>query len=301
MVVGALLSLLAATCYAFGNILQKRGVDGLQKLSLGHLASAVRQLVSSLPWLTGVGISVLGIVVQILAFQRVSISVVQSVGVAGTVLLVIASRVHFRESFNAREAVGLAISIGALLMTALSLIGKTSNAGMHADYVTLTIAITATLVVGVALLVTASRLPVNLDAVFGVTSGLFYGLVGLAAKGMSTLLDHRSLISGIGHIAGSPYPYVFLASWGLGIATFQAGIQRGRVGAIGPLSGAASAVYVVAVGTPVFVESLPSNVGSSVLRVAGFAGVLVGSLLLAWKAEPGAIVAVSEGGPRTPI
>lgn len=283
MLLGTLLALLAACLYAGGNILQKRAVDRLGALSLRNLIHTVSELGSSLPWLAGAGVSVLGILIQVLAFQRVPISVVQSVGVVGTMLLIVASRMHFHESFSKRETLGLIISIAALLMTSLSLIGGESSAGQQAEYATFIVATAGTATLACTILVFASRISMSADSMYAISSGMFYGLVGLSAKGLSTLVAHGSLSTDVGNVFRSPYPYVFVGAWALAIATFQLGIQRGRVGAIGPLSGATSAVYVVAVGTPVFGESLPHTVGTAVLRIAGFVSVVIGSLLFAWS------------------
>jgi hypothetical protein len=129
-----------------------------------------------------------------------------------------------------------------------------------------------------------------------VSSGLFYGLGGLAAKGISTLLVHDQWSSSLKDILVSPYPYIFAVAWVLGLATFQSGIQKGRVGVVGPVSGAICAVYVVAVGTPVFGEHLPTSSAALVLRLGGFAGIVLGSMLLAWGDADTAVIVTGAPG-----
>jgi hypothetical protein len=59
-------------------------------------------------------------------------------------------------------------------------------------------------------------------------------------------------------------------------------------------------VFIVAVGTPLFGERLPSDPALLVLRLAGFAGILLGSALIGWGGhaatlEPPASMSVRFG------
>ena len=114
-------------------------------------------------------------------------------------------------------------------------------------------------------------------------AGLLYGLSGLGAKGLSNLISQFGWPGWIPHAFSSPFLYLFFVSWALGLGVFQAGIQRSRVGVVGSLSTVVASAFVVGIGMVVFGEHLPSDVTLRVLRVLGFAGILIGSGLVGWS------------------
>ena len=129
MSIGVGLALFATVCFAIGNALEKRGVDRLPALSLVHLVEFATRLLTSPWWLAGAVVSVAGLFAQIEAFTRISLSLAQSIGVAGIVLLVVISRLHFREAFHRRELGGIALSVASLVLVSLSLTRVADAAG----------------------------------------------------------------------------------------------------------------------------------------------------------------------------
>ncbi len=77
------------------------------------------------------------------------------------------------------------------------------------------------------------------------------------------------------------YPYVFLFFPRWDYLIYQTGFQRFRIAVIGTMSDVVASTYLVAVGMVVFGESLPKDTTTLALRLGGFAGVLVGSVLVA--------------------
>lgn len=280
MATGIVLSLLAAFLFATGNILEKRAVDGMRSFSLRHLGRSLRQVQRSPLWLLGAFASVFGSIVQIFAFHFVSISIVQSVSVAGVVLIVVASRLHFRETLTSGELVGLFICIVAFVATLISISGGGTKPGIRATNTSAILAIVGTLL-ATGIILTSKRLRIrSRDFVYGTSAGLMYGIVGLSNKGLSTEFSHSSKSGIFASVIASPYIYLMIVAWGLALALFQIGLQRGRMGIIVPLAGAVTAIYVATVGTPLFGETLPNGTLALALRVIGFAGILLGSVLL---------------------
>ena len=278
MSIGVGLALFATVCFAIGNALEKRGVDRLPALSLVHLVEFATRLLTSPWWLAGAVVSVAGLFAQIEAFTRISLSLAQSIGVAGIVLLVVISRLHFREAFHRRELGGIALSVASLVLVSLSLTRVADAAGTRSAR-DATLVATVSVVAAAAALLGVRKLRVDdRGFVYGCAAGLLYGLSGLGAKGVATLVVRHDL-----HLlAATPYVYVFVGAWATGLVVFQNGLQRGRVGVIGPVSSMVGSAFVVAVGTPVFGEHLPASVLLLGLRLAGFAGILIGSTLVAW-------------------
>jgi drug/metabolite transporter (DMT)-like permease len=282
MTAGIGLALVATFLFATGNILEKRAVDAMDTFSLRRLKTSFIQIRRSPLWLLGALASVLGAFVQILAYHFVSIIIVQAMAITGVVIVVVVSRLHFHESFSSKESLGLVICIVAFFLTIISVRSGGTAPGKIATNSAVEVAIAAT-AVSVGLLVSNKHLrSTKQDFVYGASSGIMYGLVGLSSKGLSTVFGNRAKTSALLSIWSTPYLYLMVIAWGLGLILFQNGLQQGRVGVVGPLSGAVTAIYVTAVGTPLFGENLPHNMTALILRLVGLAGILVGSLLLTW-------------------
>ncbi len=278
MLIGVSLAFGAAVLFALGNILEKHAVNGMRAFALRNLRQSIGQVLRSTGWMAGAIASVVGSFVQVLAYRFAAISIVQSVGVAGVVIVVIVSKLHFREEIRRMELSGLWVCILAFLLTMISIHGGGTVPGERGAYLPVMIATVITAVFAALLMAVRAR---SGDFAYGVASGLMYGIVGLSSKGLSTALKSHSVGNVVTSLVTSPYLYVMALSWLLALLIFQAGLQIGRVGVIGPLSGAVSAIYVTAVGTPLFGEHLPGSSFALVLRILGFAGVLLGSSMLA--------------------
>jgi hypothetical protein len=282
MAVGIGLALIATICFASGNVIEKKAVDRLPPFSMGNIHGAVRALGSSPWWVAGAIISVAGLGIQILAYSQIAISIVQSVGVAGVVLLVALARASLHERLRHMEIAGLGLAVISLVFVSLSLTPASDAAGVHgATGVAMAVA-AITLVIVLVLLATPTLRNDKSGFVFGCTAGLLYGLSGLGAKGLSTLIANYGWSGFIPHALRSPFLYLFFGCWALALAVFQSGIQRCRVGVVGSLSSIAASAFVIAVGMPVFGEHLPASPTLLLLRVVGLLGILVGSALVGW-------------------
>jgi len=88
----------------------------------------------------------------------------------------------------------------------------------------------------------------NSGLIFGVVSGMFYGVSALATKGIATLFGHRGVLATIPSVFQSAYPYVFIVAAGLGMVSAPqlAEYDLTIVGA-GP-AGLAAALYAASEG-----------------------------------------------------
>ena len=281
MLAGIGLSLLSAVVINAGNLIEKVAVDRLPGFSARRTAKMLRILLSSRLWLLGVVVSVTGLVVQVMAFSLAPISVVQSLFCGGLVFLVVASRLYLHEPLHRIELIGLAVVVLALLLVSLSLAGTSNDVGLSGSVTAVLIASAATAVAVGGIFLVVRRVAVLASFATGIAAGLLYGVAALGTKGASTLVARDGLVGSVPHVFASPYPYVFLVFCGLGTLVFQTGLQRGRIGVIGPLTNVVASAYLVAVGMAVFGGRLPGSPVELTFRLIGFAGVLVGSCLLA--------------------
>jgi drug/metabolite transporter (DMT)-like permease len=238
---------------------------------------------------------VAGVGLQIMAFALAPIPVVQSIFNAGLVLLILLSRVRLGERLHRVEWIGLAVVVVSLIAMSASLTGNSNSVGVGGSAGKVLLAAVPTLALGV-LLVWAIRSRWGRSGfLYGVVAGLLYGVAALGTKGASTLVVGHGVLSSIPQILTSVYPYVFLVFSVLGMLIYQTGLQRFRISVVGSMSDVVCSTYIVAVGMVVFGETLPKDPVTLVLRLAGFAGVLVGSVLVATgRDEPGDIGPVTE-------
>jgi multidrug transporter EmrE-like cation transporter len=281
MLAGIGLSLLSALVINAGNLIEKVAVDRLPGFSARRTTHMLRTLLSSKLWLLGVVVSVAGLAFQVVAFALAPIAVVQSIFCGGLVFLVVVSRLHLHEPLHRTELVGLSVVVLALLLVSLSLAGSSDDVGVEGSVWTVVVAGAATAVTVGGLFFLVRRRSASASFTTGIAAGLLYGAAALGTKGASTLVARDGLVGAVPHVFASPYPYVFLVFCGLGTLVFQTGLQRGRIAVIGPLTNVVASAYLVAVGMAVFGEHLPGDPTVLTLRIAGFAGVLVGSCLLA--------------------
>ncbi len=306
MAVGIGLAVLASLCFAAGSLVEKRAVDKMAPFTLGNIRAAIGALSLSKWWLIGAAISLIGLPIQIVAYSRTAISIVQSIGVAGLVVLVAASGFVLRERFGRRELIGLAFAVCSLVLVCLSLTKQSDVAGIHGSVRTTLVTSGVTLLAVAVVVATRVLQKDHSGFVYGCVAGLLYGVSGLGAKGLSTLIAQYGVLGSLLHSLRSPFLYLFLGSWALGLAVFQAGIQRCRVGVVGSLAGVVASAFVVATGMVAFGEHLPSDPALRVLRVVGFAGILLGSALVGWRGSllsptQQVVVSAEVDDPMSPI
>ncbi|MGD0395000.1 MAG: DMT family transporter [Acidimicrobiales bacterium] len=281
MVAGVLFSLLAAITLNSGNLIQKHAVSSLPEVSARRSGHLIRTLAASREWMLGFVLCLVGVAVEVVAFALAPISVVQSIFNAGVVLLIVVSRLRLGERMQRIEWIGLTIVVASVISISASLGGPAYSAGQAGSGLRVILAAVPTLLV-VALVVVAIRAGHGTNGfLYGAAAGLLYGAASLGTKGASTFVVHHGVVHAIPDILTSVYPYVFLFCSALGMLIYQTGLQRFRIAVVGSMSDVVSSTYLVAIGMIVFGEALPKDATTLALRLGGFAGVLVGSVLVA--------------------
>lgn len=280
MLAGVVLAVLSAVSYNIGFVVEKWAVDRMPEIHARRVGHMVRTLVSSPLWLAGFACLVAGLVFQVLALSRVSISVVQPILASGIVLLLVVSRVVFRDRLGRAEWAGLASMVVALVLIGVTADRATDLAGTGGSLSRILLAAVPTVVVAFVAFGVASRLGRVGAALFGLSAGLLYGASSLATKEASTVVEKHGLQAAIPQVLASPDPYLFILFSGLGMLAFQTGLQRCRVSVLVPVSSVISSGYLVAVGAVIFGEHVPADPWRLALRLTGFAAVVAGLVLL---------------------
>lgn len=284
---GVLMSVLSAVLYNVGFVIEKHGLSDMEPVHARRIGHLARTLLSSPIWLIGFCSMLAGLGLQVVALSLAPISVVQPIFVSGIVVLLVLSHVTLNERLGAREWVAIGMVGLALLCISLSLDLSSDQAGFNGQFGSLALAALPSIVVAVGFFVLGDRLSsgaghANTRAgVYGLATGLLYGVSGLAIKAVAAIVEKHGLWLSIPHVLASGYLYAFVAASGFGLVLFQTALQRCSASVVVPVSNVVSSTYVVAVGTVIFGEHLPGAGWKLALRVIGFVGVFVSVLLLA--------------------
>jgi drug/metabolite transporter (DMT)-like permease len=276
----------SAVLYNLGFVLEKRGLGHLPDVHARRLVHLVRSVASSPLWLMGFVLMLFGLALQILALSLIPISIVQPIFVSGVVLLLVLSHLSLGEHLGRREWGGVGAVAVALLLISLSVDSRSDTAGTKGTIVGILITGVPTVAVALWLFGGADRMEDGARShlrapLYGLASGLVYGVASLATKAVSSQLQTEGLVRGVPHVLASPYVYLLGASSAGGLLLFQTALQRCPASIVVPVSNVISSAYVVAAGTVLFGEHLPGQWWRLLLRVAGFVGVLAGMAVLA--------------------
>jgi drug/metabolite transporter (DMT)-like permease len=264
----------------------------------------IRTLCSSSQWLWGCGLLLGGLVCQGLALSLAPISVAQPIFASGIVLLLVLSHFVLHDPLRPVEWLALAVIVIALVLLGMSVDTRVDHAGGPAHLVDFLLAAIPTALVGLVVFVMADRAHASSGRInklrgplFGVAAGLLYGVAGLGLKSAATFVQRYGLVRSVPHLLVSPYLYLLGVAMATGLVLFQTGLQRCSASVVSPVNIVTSTTYVIAVGTVLFNEHLPTSPGPLVLRIAGFAGVVFGLVTLAAAGRKTA--SVSVGAPVT--
>jgi drug/metabolite transporter (DMT)-like permease len=252
----------------------------------------IRTLCASSQWLWGCALLLGGLVCQGLALSLAPISVVQPIFASGIVLLLALSHFVLHDRLQKVEWFALVVIVVALVLLGLSIDTRVDHAGGPANLTYLLLAALPTAAVGLLVFEVADRVHVSgrrfkqLRApLFGMAAGLLYGVAGLCLKSAATFVQRWGLFGSVPHLLVSPEVYLLAVSMATGLVLFQTGLQRCPASVVSPVNIVTSTAYVIAVGTVLFNEHLPTSPGPLGLRLAGFAGVVVGLVTLAAAGE----------------
>jgi hypothetical protein len=294
---GASISLLASLCFNANNLLEKRAVDNMPPISFRRPGAMLRTLASSRLWMLGFLIGVVAIGLLVLSYSLTPTIVVQSIFGGGVVLLVLASHWYLGERLARRERTGIAIVIIALVCVSITLGTSSTMSGPKSALAVSVVSIVTAVLAGIAFWKLRRGLT-DASVIFGVTSGLLYGVASFQTKAASTLLELHGDVGGVPWLLRSPYPYAFFIASLLGLICFQTGLQRCRLSVLSPLTTTVASVYVVVASSTIFGADLPSNTALALLRFVGYGLVLLGTWFLATPAI--GIALAQHGRPNVP-
>lgn len=267
------LTLVSAFAQNLGYLFQHDVSSQAAPLSLRRPIASLRSLLTQKRWLLGIGVQAAGFVLYVVALALAPLSLVQATAAGGIGILAVMSARLRHLPLTRSERIGAAVSVAGLALLGLSLL-STRGEGTGATYGWVGVWLAASAGGAVACVLPLARV-IGRGPAWGIASGILF-----AAGDVSTKM---AVSGGIENYAFLACLIVFYAS---GTAVLQAAFQQGSALTTAGLSTLLTNALPILAGMVLFREPLPSGwVGA--VRIAAFAGVVAGAVMLTTKeAEP---------------
>jgi drug/metabolite transporter (DMT)-like permease len=298
---GVPLTLVAATAYNSGLILEKRALEQMPSIDVRRVFEFVRSLLTTPAWLGGFTLILLGLGCQFVVLSIEPLTIAQPLLAGGVAIVLVLSRVVLRERLGGGALWCLAALAVSVVLLSMSAGGGRGGSGRYANILSVAAVAVPSVLLAMLIYKTAARAagrrhraPVT-GVAFGFGTGLMYGVAALGIKGLSGIfVRHQSLGHMAAAIAGSPYLYMLGGCALAGFGLFQSALQRCRASIVVPVNNIAGSVYFVLVGSWLFHEHLPTDPLRLALRAGGILAACSVLLLLPKQAS----TATAAGKPR---
>jgi hypothetical protein len=283
-----LLALASAIALNWGFYRQHGEASRLPPLSLAHPLRSLQLLFSSRRWLVGFLVGILGWSFYVAALAFGPLSLVQGVSAGGIGVLVLLVWRWGGVQPERREWLGVAVSMGGLVLLGISLVGRGGNAhhwGSHGSWIAIALWLTAS--AGLAgFFAGPGRSLVVAGAGFGIGAGFLYAAGDVATKA-AVAGGWRTLF----------VPAV-LAAHGFAFVMLQLGFQRGKALATAGIATLFTNAVPIAAGTALFHEPVPPG-ARGVARMVAFVAVVAGAALLTRSSKSEASAQAAPGPAAT--
>ena len=254
----------------YSTYLQKMAVDALPMMEIRTSWQVVRRFVTNIPWISAMAMDGLGTGLYLVALIFLPVSIVEPILTAGIAILAYLAITKLGETPRRADYVAIAMTVLGVVFLAVSLAegvptGKTYHA-VELWFVTAAILGVAIAVpIGIKLLGRGET-----AAGLGFAGGLLIGVAGVYSR----LL--------MGNFGGNWYIWLFacLLTYPTGFLVFQAGLQRGKAVVVAPIYNSLVMCVPVVVGMVALNETLPDSAFLAALRIAAFALIIVGTIVL---------------------
>ena len=267
------LALASTTLTNVAYLREHDAVAALPAFSLRRPLRSVRALVTDRSWLLGFALESGGFALYVAALALAPLTLVQSIAAGGIGILAFVSARMRRRRLGRLELAGVLVSMLGLVALAVSLAGGSAEgSGGSTTRILLWLVATA---VAAAVVFALGRRFGALAVAEGIAGGLFFSIGDISVK-VATHGGTRTAFA-VGVIVG----------YSLGTLLLQFGYQKGGALTVAGLATLLTNALPIAAGTVVLGEPVPSGVYGG-LRVAAFAAVTLGAILLARKASTAA-------------
>jgi drug/metabolite transporter (DMT)-like permease len=256
----------ASFCTNYSTYMQKKAVDTLPRLKVRLTRAVIHSFITNRQWVSAMVMDGVGTALFMVALIFLPVSIVEPIITAGIGLLAYLAIKNLGERPTLLDFSAIGMTVLGVIFLAVSL---AEGLPKHHTYNALELwtATAAILFVAVAIpLVLQLTSKGNIAAALG----LFIGVAGV----FSRLL--------MGDFGGQWYLWlpVCILTYPLGFALFQSGLQRGRAVVVAPIYNGLVLCVPVVLGMIALNESLPNSPALTALRIAAFALIACGAVVL---------------------
>ncbi len=278
LAIGIVVAAAAAFCMNFGIFMAKREVDRLPRLGAHSFGKALRAFFTSRGWLKAQGVQFVGGGLHVLAIALAPLSVVQPIGAAGVILLVVLSVVSLGEKAEWIDWAGVSVIVVGLALLGISMVKATQPFSYRPMVSWFFIAF----LLGVVAfsLTIAFRKKGDCSVYAGLGLGVLIGLnavlIRLAVHDLTTLY-HQYHLAAVFHSS-----FLWLAIVGSLVAElfFQMALQRGKALLTVPIITGISNMIPIVVGVLALREPFPADPKMMAMRLLSFLFIIGGAVLL---------------------
>jgi drug/metabolite transporter (DMT)-like permease len=272
MVLGLLGAVFAAFAYGLATILQALGVSDIA--AVGGDASVRTRVGAARRYAAGLALDGVGFLASLAALRTLPLFLVESAvasSVAVTAVLAV-PLLHIR--LRRSEIVALAVTLFGLLLLAVS---AKSGSARHVSPAAGWLLFGSCAVVALLLVAGArDRDDRRAAIILAVTSGLGFGLLGVAAR----TLDVRTPWW---HTGADPLLWTIAVQGGLASLAYGLALHRGRATTVAAITFATETVIPAVIGLAALRDAVRPHLGP--VALVGFLATLAGSIALAGHAE----------------
>ncbi|MWA06200.1 hypothetical protein F8568_038805 [Actinomadura sp. LD22] len=266
----------ATGLYYLGFAVFKLAADRMAPVRGNRILHMIWTIVSNWIFLIALAIVLGGLSLQIVALGKLPLSTAVPIFMSGVVPLLLIAMVFFGERLTVREWLSLLLIAAAILLLTASISGHEPIRSADVPLWKIAVVVAPAVLVPVLILVLGDYRPDGRHArpvtgiAYGLSSGFPVGTAELAIKGWSDDAHATSL-----RIATTPWPYltVFAAAIGFGIMVMA--FQRCRVSIVATVMTVAAKSYLLTMGTFMYAEAWPKDMGHSAMR---FGALLLGAV-----------------------
>jgi drug/metabolite transporter (DMT)-like permease len=262
----------ATGLYYLGFAVFKLAADRMPAVRGNRIPHMVWTIVSNWVFLIALGVVLGGLGLQILALRNLPLSTAVPIFMSGIVPLLLIALVFFGERLTPREWLSLVLIGGAILLLTASLRGDEPIGSADAPLWKIAAVVAPAVLVPVLILVLGDHRPDGRHArpvtgiAYGLSSGFPVGTAELAIKGWSDDAHATSL-----RIAATPWPYLTVLAAAIGFGIMVMAFQRCRVSIVATVMTVSAKTYLLAMGTFLYAEPWPQDVGHSAMRLGALA------------------------------
>jgi drug/metabolite transporter (DMT)-like permease len=266
----------ATGLYYLGFAVFKLAADRMAPVRGNRILHMVWTIVSNWIFLIALGFVLGGLSLQIVALGKLPLSTAVPIFMSGVVPLLLIAMAFFGERLTPREWLSLLLIAAAILLLTASISGHEPIRSADVPLWKIAVVVAPAVVVPMLILVLGDYRPDGRHArpvtgiAYGLSSGFPVGTAELAIKGWSDDAHATSL-----RIVATPWPYltVFAAAVGFGIMVMA--FQRCRVSIVSTVMTVSAKSYLLTMGTFMYAEAWPKDVGHSAMR---FGALLLGAV-----------------------